>query len=100
MKPSTGATVRNHRNAVRLRPESVSAFKWNHCPQSPESAIKERGKGKRAVWTRIGAAWTQEKGQGLNIELEALPLNFDGKIVLMPPKSEAPAADSFEDQAE
>jgi hypothetical protein len=56
-------------------------------------SVKDRGRGKTAIWTRIGAVWAHEKGQGLNIELEALPLNFDGKIVLMPPKSEEPAAD-------
>jgi hypothetical protein len=38
MKPSTGAAVRLHRNAVRDRPESLSAFKWNACPPSPEYA--------------------------------------------------------------
>lgn len=36
MKPSTGAAVRLHRIAVRDRPESLSAFKWNACPPSPE----------------------------------------------------------------
>jgi hypothetical protein len=36
MKPSTGAAVRLHRNAVRDRPESLSAFKRNACPPSPE----------------------------------------------------------------
>ena len=46
-------------------------------------SVKDRGRGKTAIWTRIGAVWAHEKGQGLNIELEALPLNFDGKIVLM-----------------
>jgi hypothetical protein len=60
-------------------------------------SVKDRGRGKSAIWTRIGAVWAHEKGQGLNIELEALPLNFDGKIVLMPPKSEEPAADTAED---
>ena len=34
-----GATVRDHRNAVRDRSESVSAINRNTCPQSPESAI-------------------------------------------------------------
>jgi len=38
MKPSTGTAVRDHRNAVRDRSESVSAINWNACPQSPESA--------------------------------------------------------------
>jgi hypothetical protein len=39
MKPSTGAAVRLHRNAVRDRPESLSAFKWNACPPSPEPTL-------------------------------------------------------------
>src|SRR6266852_566106 len=35
---SMGATVRDHRNAVRDRSESLSAIDRNHCPHSPESA--------------------------------------------------------------
>ena len=38
MTSSTGAAVRLHRNAVRHRPDSLSAFKWKACPPSPESA--------------------------------------------------------------
>jgi len=41
MKPSTGADVRLHRNAVRDRPESLSAFKWNACPPSPEYPVRD-----------------------------------------------------------
>ena len=67
-------------------------------PQYDAYSVRNRGKDKSAIWTRIGAVWSQEKGQGLNIEIEALPLNFDGKIVLMPPKSAAPAADTFESE--
>lgn len=59
-------------------------------------AVKERGKGKKAFWTRIGRAWPHKNGTGFNLELEALPV--DGKIILMPPKvSEAPA-DTFEEE--
>src|ERR1700694_4503019 len=39
LKPSTGATVRDHRNAVRDRSESLSAIDRNHCPHSSESAL-------------------------------------------------------------
>ena len=42
-------------------------------------SVKDRGRRQSAIWTRIGAVWAQERGQGLDIELEALPLNFDGK---------------------
>src|SRR6266436_9111665 len=38
LKPSMGAAVRDHRNAVRDRSESLSAINRNTCPQSPESA--------------------------------------------------------------
>ncbi len=52
------------------------------------------GEGDNAFWTRIGAAWHHSNGDGLNIELQALPTN--GRIVLLPPKPEpapeAPAA--------
>src|ERR1700729_3039691 len=40
LKLSTGPTVRDHRNAVRDRSESLSAIDRNHCPHSPESAAK------------------------------------------------------------
>ena len=43
MKPSMGAAVRLHRNAVRDRPDSLSAFKRNACPLSAESAISAKG---------------------------------------------------------
>ena len=42
--------------------------------------------GKKDILTRIGGAWKHQKGDGINIKIEALPLNFGGKIVLFPPK--------------
>ena len=50
-------------------------------------AVKERGNGKKAIWTRIGGAWPHKASSGFTVELEALPLG--GKIVLTPPKAEA-----------
>lgn len=50
------------------------------------SAVKER-EGQKDLWIRCGVAWPHEKGGGFNLELEALPLNFTGKLVLMPPKT-------------
>ena len=44
-------------------------------------------KGKKDILTRIGAAWRHQKGDGINLQLRALPLNFEGKIVLFPPKA-------------
>lgn len=59
-------------------------------------AVKDGEKGRKAIWTRIGAAWRHQESGGINLILQAVPVNFlDGKIVLMPPKpasDEAPVA--------
>jgi hypothetical protein len=47
-------------------------------------AVKDRGRNRASIWTKIGAAWPHEKGNGFTIELHALPL--DGRIVLTEPK--------------
>jgi hypothetical protein len=67
MKPSTGAAVRLHRNAVRDRPESLSAFKWNACPPSPEYPTSRRSAGNSGfsrplVWRRYGWAYRSRVG--------------------------------------
>jgi hypothetical protein len=49
-------------------------------------SVKERGEGKQAIWTRIGAAFPHGKGNGLTIQLDALPLG--DSIVLREPKDE------------
>jgi hypothetical protein len=55
-------------------------------------SVKERGKGKRPFWLRIGAAWPFESGGGLTIQLDALPI--DGRIVLTEPRPEVDPADA------
>ena len=49
-------------------------------------SVKDRGEDQKAFWTRIGAAWSHGSGNGLSIQLEALPL--DGRIVLTEPKAD------------
>ena len=46
-------------------------------------SVKDR-KGQKAIWTRIGAAWSHGTGNGLSIQLDVLPI--DGRIVLSEPK--------------
>lgn len=41
--------------------------------------VRER-KGKKGVWTRIGAMWPHSDGLGSNIQLDVAPL--DGRITL------------------
>ena len=44
------------------------------------------GEGKKAYWTKIGAAWSHEDGEGFNIQLTCLPMN--GRLVVRKPKAD------------
>jgi len=51
----------------------------------------ERGKN---YWTRLGAAFVHKDGEGINIQLDVLPVGgFDGRLVLRAPKAEADKKD-------
>ena len=47
------------------------------------------GEGDAAFWTRIGAAWVHEDGEGFNISLNALPVS--GRLVVRKAKAEQEA---------
>lgn len=51
-------------------------------------SVKER-EGKPNIWTKIGAAFPHEKGIGMNIQLDALPIG--DSIVLREPKKDKEA---------
>lgn len=53
-------------------------------------SVREGKDGGKGFWTRIGAAWAHEDGEGFNLQLELVPL--DGKIVLRAPKAEGEGA--------
>jgi hypothetical protein len=38
--------------------------------------------------TTIGAAWKFKQGEGFVVKLHSAPVNWDGSIVLVPPKDE------------
>jgi hypothetical protein len=59
----------------------------NNIPDFIVYGVTQTEKGKRDILTRIGAAWRHQKGDGINLNIRALPLNFEGKIVLFPPKA-------------
>jgi hypothetical protein len=46
--------------------------------------VKDRPEGQKAIWRRIGIAFPHDKGAGLTVLLDALPI--DGRIVLVEPK--------------
>ena len=41
-----------------------------------------RGEGDKAFWTKIGAAWVHEDGQGLNLSLDFVPADANGRLVI------------------
>lgn len=47
------------------------------------------GEGDGAFWTRIGAAWRHEDGDGYNLVLSAIPLT--GRLVIRKPRTSAEA---------
>ncbi len=59
----------------------------NNTPDFIVYGVTSREKGKKDILTRIGGGWKHGKGDGINLQIQALPLNFEGKIVLFPPKS-------------
>jgi hypothetical protein len=36
--------------------------------------VKERGEGRKAIWTKIGAVFPHDKGKGMTIQLDACRL--------------------------
>ena len=47
---------------------------------------------KDGYFTKIGAAWKSQRGNGLNIQLDMLPL--DGRLTLLEPKKATSSAKS------
>jgi hypothetical protein len=48
-------------------------------------AFAVSGEGRKAIWTRIGAAWPNDDGKGYNIVI-APGVSVSGKIVLREPR--------------
>ena len=51
-------------------------------------AVKDRPRSRKAIWTGIGAAWPHDKGAGLTLILDFLPV--EPRIVLVEPKAALP----------
>ena len=58
--------------------------KQNKAPAMTAYSVREAGK--KSYWTRIGAAWAHEDGDGFNLQLDCFPV--DGKITLRKPKAD------------
>lgn len=67
----------NNRNQRNPNPPKLIAYH-----------VEDRGRG-RKFWTRLGAVWEHKNGEGLTVFLNVLPVDFDGRIVLLPPRDDA-----------
>ena len=48
--------------------------------------VIDRGEDQDGIWRAVGAAWAHRNGEGLNVQLEAFPVN--GRLVLLPPREQ------------
>ncbi len=55
-------------------------------------------KGDKKYWTRIGAAWRHQKGEGLTLQLDLIPVT-GGRIVLRVPKVDEATPETTEEEA-
>jgi hypothetical protein len=62
-------------------------------------SVSDRGRG-RKFWTRLGAVWEHKNGEGLTIFLNVMPVDFDGRIVLLPPRDDDEGQDEGPDADE
>lgn len=49
-------------------------------------SVRDRGPDKDAAWTRVGAAWEHRDGKGLDLQLEATPV--DGRVTMREQRKE------------
>jgi hypothetical protein len=54
-------------------------------------------KGTKKYWTRIGAAWRHQKGEGLTLQLDLVPVT-GGRIVLRVPKVDEATPETTEEE--
>ena len=40
------------------------------------------------IFATIGGAWPFNNGEGFNVRINVLPVNFDGTLMLVPPKDD------------
>jgi hypothetical protein len=59
-------------------------MKQNQSKGPSFEAFVVEGEGDKTFWTKIGAAWPHDDGDGYNLNLIALPTN--GRLVIRKPK--------------
>lgn len=47
----------------------------------------------RKVWRKVGVAWDHKDGRGISLQLDLVPVQFDGRLVLREPIEEAASSE-------
>ena len=72
-------------NGIRQKQHEESTQRETTPPALIAWHVAERGEKK--FWSRIGAAWEHEDGEGLTLQLDLIPVT-GGRIVLRKPKED------------
>ena len=60
----------------------------NRKPAHKLYFVVEGQRGKKSRWIPVGAMFAHEDGEGFNVQLDAVPVGFDGRLVARQPKPE------------
>lgn len=87
---SFGTVLRDRNSNQRKRPwTNRRNSETKPEPKSPlyhAYTVRDAKEGQKGFWTRIGAFFAHDDGEGGTLLLEALPI--DGRVVLRAPKSD------------
>jgi len=61
----------------------------SQAKRTSHSVYVVEGQGDSAFWTRVGAAWQHDDGNGFNLTLTAVPMS--GRLVVRKPNSKKEA---------
>ena len=65
----------------------------NRKPTHDISFVKDRGPDQKAFWTTIGAAWMHDDKNGLNLQLDFLPVDLKAGRIVIRVRTEKPATE-------
>jgi hypothetical protein len=66
----------------------AKAFRTTRPAYNVRAKTGRKDESDRDVFVTVGAAWPFGSGEGFNVKINMLPVNFDGQLMLIPPKEE------------
>ena len=69
-------------------PAVASAGAGSRKPALRLYFVQEGERGRKSRWIAVGALFAHEDGEGFNVQIDAIPVGFDGRLVARQPKPE------------